>query len=352
MENMKHKTAIIGVLLMIGLGAKAHDFSATVGGQRLYFDITNKAKRTAAVTFNESISEKKKNNVSGKVEIPSKVKHENVIYEITAINPKAFADAKSLKGITIPAGIETIGDFAFEGCDSLTSIVFPGNVVSIGQGVFFKCPVISDVSIGSDWKSIDFTMFRWSKNLTKINIPAKIEKIQGLKSLKSLTAIAVDPNNENFAAYDGILYSKDGKTLYACPRAYAGEIKIHEGTEKVTIGALIDCVEVTSIDFPTSLQTLSFRETSRMKKLETVLMRPTTPIMAAYIDSKGKLLLQIANENVSIVIPSVSKKKYETAIATEAGEYSVSTSGVPYMVTEQQIPTKKNFKGTKNFDKY
>ncbi len=77
---MKFKTAVAGVLLMAGLGANAHDFTATVDGQRLYFDITNKSKRTAAVTYNGSISEKKSNDVSGKVEIPSKVKHDNVIY--------------------------------------------------------------------------------------------------------------------------------------------------------------------------------------------------------------------------------------------------------------------------------
>lgn len=41
---MKFKTAVAGVLLMAGLGANAHDFTATVDGQRLYFDITNKSK--------------------------------------------------------------------------------------------------------------------------------------------------------------------------------------------------------------------------------------------------------------------------------------------------------------------
>lgn len=349
---MKLKTAIAGVLLLVGMGANAHDFTATVDGQRLYFDITNKSKRTAAVTFNGSISEKKDNNISGKVEIPSKVKHDNVVYEVTAINPKSFANAKHLKVIIIPSGVESIGDFAFEGCDSLSSVVFPGNPVSFGQGVFFKCTAVSDVTIGSDWKTIDFTMFRWSDNLTKISIPAKVEKVQGVKRLKGLTEISVDPNNEKFAAYDGMLYSKDGKILYACPRAYTEKVKIQEGTEKITTGALIDCLEVTYIDFPSSLKSLSFRETSRMKNLETIVMRLTTPIETAYMGGNGKFLLQVANEKVSIVILSSSKRAYESAIANGAGEYSETTSGVPYLVTLQQMPTRKSFKGVKNFDKY
>lgn len=349
---MKFKTTIAGVLLMAGFGVNAHDFTATVDGQRLYFDITNKLKRTAAVTYNGSISEKKSNNISGRIEIPSKVKHNNVVYQVTSINSKAFADAKHLKGVVIPSGVESIGDFAFEGCDSLSNVIFPGNPVTLGQGIFFKCYSISDVTIGSDWKSIDFTMFRWSDKLTRINIPAKVEKVQGIKKLTGLKEITVDSNNEKFSAYEGMLYNKDGKTLYACPRDYAEKVKIKDGTETVTHGALIDCLNVSYIDFPSTLKSLSFRETSRMKNLATIVMRPTIPIETAYIGDNGKFLLQVANEKVSIVILSASKKAYESAIATEAGEYSETKSGVPYMVTLQQMPTKKNLKGVKNFDKY
>lgn len=349
---MKFKTAIALLFLTAAVGANAHDFSATVDGQRLYFDITNKSKRTAAVTYNGSISDRKENKLTGKVKIPSKVKHDNVVYDITAIGPKAFANAKDLNGVIIPSGVESIGVFAFEGCESLSSVVFPGNPVSLGQGVFFKCTKISDVTIGSDWTSIDFTMFRWSNDLERINIPAKVEKVQGVKRLKNLRGITVDSNNERFAAHNGMLYSKDGRTLYACPRGYTEKVMIQEGTEKVIPGALIDCLNVTFIDFPSTLKSLSFRETSRMENLTTVVMRSSTPIETAYIDGSGKFLLQIANEKVVIVIPSESKKGYESALATVPGEYSETASGVPYMVTSQQIPTKKNFKGVKNFNNY
>lgn len=349
---MKLKIAIAGVLLIAGLGASAHDFTTTIDGQRLYFEITNKAKRTAAVTYNGSISEKKSNDIAGKIAIPSKVKHDNVVYDITAINPKAFSGAKRLKGIVIPSGVDAIGDFAFENCDSLSSVVFPGNTVSLGQGVFFNCESLKDITIGSDWKSIDFTIFRWSKDLSKINIPAKVEKIQGVKKLKNLKEITVDPNNEKFASHDGLLYSKDGKILYACPRSYSGKVKVEEGTEQITPGALIDCLNISYIDFPSTLVSLSFRETSRMKNLETIVMRPAEPLETAFNGGKGKFLLQVANEKVVIVVLSSSKKAYESALANEAGEYSETPSGVPYQVSIQEMPTKKNLNGVKNFDKY
>ncbi len=349
---MKLKSLMLTFLLSAGIVASAHDFSATVNGQRLYFNITSKTDKTAAVTFEGSITSKKDPAISGVVEIPAKVKFDNTVYNITSIGQKAFAGAKHLKGIIIPSGIETIGDFAFENCDSLTSVVFPGNPVTLGQGVFFNCTQIADITIGSDWKSVDFTMFRWSDKLTTINVPAKIDKIVGVKKLKNLTTINVDPNNSKLMSDNGMLYSKDGSTLYACPRAYNGYVIIRDGTSTVYNGALIDCVNVSYIYFPASIKKVSFRETSRMKGLETIVMRAEEPISTGYLKGNGKFFFQLCNSKTTIIVPSDSKKKYIEALATDENEYSESSDGVPYSLTKAELPVSKNFKGVNNFDNY
>lgn len=349
---MKVRNLLLGMFLSVGVGAYAHDFTATVNGQRLYFEITSKNKKTVSVTYNGSIADKKTLDIEGIVEIPAKIRHNNVVYEVNAIGQKAFADADKLKGIVIPSGVETIGDFAFEDCDSLKSVVFPGNPMALGQGVFFKCPQISDVTIGSDWKNIDFSMFRWSDNITSISIPAKIEKIKGVKKLVALKTISVDPNNKKFTSYDGILYSNDGTTLFACPRAYTGKVKMKEGVTKILDGALIDCLDITSIDLPSTVKSISFRETSRMKNLENIILRSETPITTGYINGTGRFFFQLANPKTNIIVLSSAKERYLSDLATMGGEYSVSIGTVPYMVSLSELPNKKNFKGVKNFDKY
>lgn len=349
---MKVRNILLGVLLSVGVGGYAHDFTATVNGQRLYFEITSKNKKTVAVTFNGSIADKKTPDIDGIVEIPAKIKHNNVVYDVNGIGQKAFANADRLKGIVIPSGVETIGDFAFEDCDSLKSVVFPGNPVTLGQGVFFKCPQISDVTIGSDWKNIDFTMFRWSDKLTSITIPAKIEKIQGIKKLVALKTISVDPNNKKFTSYDGMLYSKDGSTLFACPRAYTGKVKVNEGVTKILDGAFIDCLAITSLDLPSSILSISFRETSRMKNLENIILRSETPVITGYINGTGRFFFQLANPKTNLIVLSSAKDKYLSDLATIAGEYCESIGTVPYMVSLTELPNKKNLKGVKNFDKY
>ncbi|MDE6553807.1 MAG: leucine-rich repeat domain-containing protein [Muribaculaceae bacterium] len=349
---MRIRHLIIGASFFCSLQMSAHDFSATIDGQQIFFEITNKAKKTAQVTYNGNISDKNRSEVRGTVKIPAKVKHEDTVYEITAIGPKAFANANGLNGIVIPSGVVAIGDFAFENCDSLASVVFPGNPVTFGQGTFFNCKGIENVTVGSDWKSIDLTMFRWSSDLKEITIPAKTEQIKGIKKLKALRAISVDPNNTTFTSYNGILYSKDGYTLLACPRAIEGRVSVNDGTKTISEGSLIDCTSITALDFPASVETLPFRETSRMKDLEYIVMRNEKPISTGYLDGKGKFLFQLGSDNTQIIVAASSQKDYVSNLATDAGEYSETPDGIPYIVAADQLPNKKNIKGVKNFDKY
>lgn len=344
---MKLKIAIVSLFLAGVLTAAAHDFSVVVGGQELYFNITDKNKKTVSVTYKGKISDKVEPAVSGKIEIPSKVRTDREVYTVTGIGPKAFANARKLTGINIPAGVTVIGDFAFEGCDSLQSIMFPDNDIKFGEGVFFKCVSIKDVALGIDWKSVDLTMFRWSKQLKNIIITPKIVQIKGAKKLKYLETFTVDASNKVFSSYEGLLYNREGTTLYACPRSYVGAVKVKESTQIVNNGALIDCVNVSEIDFPASLNTVSFRETSRMKHLKNITMHRSEPLKNAFLKGIGYFLFQVANPKVTIFVPAEDKAAYMDSLATETGEYSETPGGVPYVVTSEQMPAKKNIKAVK-----
>ena len=352
--NIYRKT-IAAFLLLAGCSlVNAHDFSATVDGQKLFFNIKSKTNKTVEVTYNGSISDKKNSEVKGVVEIPAKVKHNNVVYSVVSIGAKSFSGAGKLEGVMIPSTIKSIGGFAFEGCTSLSKIIFPGSEIRFGEGVFFKCTSIKDITFGSDWKAIDLSRFRWSDSLTTIIIPAKIEKIQGLKSLKNLKSVSVDVNNSRFSSYNGVLYNKNGKTLYGCPRSFNGNLKIKDGTEVISPGALIDCYNITLVDFPLTIKSFSFRETSRMALLETIIFRGNEPVKTAYNGNDGKFVLQVANGDVKIVVQNNSKKDFKSALIKEAGEFSESTdtNSTPYIVKADQLPKESNIIGVKNFSKY
>ena len=349
------KTSFAAFLLIAGCSlANAHDLSATIGGQKIFFNIVNETEKTIEVTYNGSISDKKLSEVQGNLEIPARVKHNNAIYTVVSIGAKSFSGASKLEGVTIPVTVKSIGGFAFEGCTSLSKIIFPGNEITFGEGVFFKCTSIKDITFGSDWKSVDLSRFRWSDSLTTIAIPAKIEKIQGLKRLKSLKEISVDVNNAKFSSYNGVLYNKDGKTLYGCPRSYSGVLKIKEGTEVVTTNALLDCPNITLVDFPTTIKSFSFRETSRMKELETIVFRGNVPATTAYIGNEGKFVLQVVRTDVKVVVPIDARNEYKSALVKAGGEFAESkeANSTPYLVKTDQMPKESNIIGVKNFSKY
>lgn len=349
------KAWLIGLLTGIGcLSSFAHDFTATVNGQKIYFRITNQAASAAEVTYKGSMADHPVCEVKGDIEIPAKVRHDNVIYKVTAIGPKAFSGARELTGIVLPSSLTKIGDFAFEGCTSLSKVVFPGNAVTFGQGTFFKCKKLKDLSFGSDWKTLDLTPYRWSDSLQAITIPAKVEKVQNLKILKSLQRVETDANNLRFLSAGGVLYGKDGKTLYGVPRRYQGKLNVRAGTEAIMQGALIDCLEITRLVFPESLKTLSFRETSRMSSLAEVVFKSTDPVRTAYTSGRGVFLLQVANPHVKIVVPKEARKLYVEQLVVTPGEYFETSlpANPSYQVTGHQLPGVKNISGVKKFDKY
>lgn len=147
---MKIRTIISALLLCcVCVGVRAYDFSVTLDGNRLYFNITDKVKKTACVTYGGSVRNKKQPALTGTVKIPAKVKHDNTIYTISEIGPKAFAGESRLAGVVIPDGVRSIRDFAFEGCDSLRNVVLPAGEMELGEGVFFRCPMIETEAVVS-----------------------------------------------------------------------------------------------------------------------------------------------------------------------------------------------------------
>lgn len=350
---MKAKKIIaLGILSCICCYTYAHDFVVSLDGQKVYFNIISNKSHTVEITYKGSIANKQPTNYKGELTIPAQIKHNNAVYSVVGISAKAFSGAEGLTGVTMPLGLSTVGDFAFEGCTALRKIIFPGNKIKFGQGVFYKCNKIQDISIGSDWKSIDFKMFRWSDSLTVVTVPAKIEKIQNMKSLKYLEKIYVDINNTKFSSIDGVLYNKNADVLYGCPRAYNGNLKVASTTKRIIQGALIDCIGITRVDLPASLISVSFREFSRMVKLNEILFRGTTPLHTAKKETDEVFVLQVINQNVKIIVNKNAKNKFKNALVQYSGEFTELDGNIPFYIESNRMPILKNIIGVKNFIKY
>ena len=88
-----------------------------------------------------------------------------------AIRAGACSGCSSLKSVTIPNSVTSIGNRAFYNCSSLTSATIPDSVTSIGEGAFRGCSRLTSVTFNGTPNSINSAAFYGCSNLTTINVP-------------------------------------------------------------------------------------------------------------------------------------------------------------------------------------
>ena len=146
------------------------------------------------------------------------------------------SNRKNIKNVIINNGVTSIGNFAFSDCTSLTNITIPNSVTSIGDYAFYGC-----------------------ENLINITIPNSVTSIGNFAFCicTSLTSINVDSNNEKYMSDNGVLYTKDKKTLIQYPsKKEKTEYIILQGTTSIENYAFHYCTNLTNITIPNSVTSI------------------------------------------------------------------------------------------------
>ena len=112
----------------------------------LFTEILPEGKLYYGVKLNFAVIEDAEETISGNLTIPSLIDG----HHVSGINIQAFSGCSALTGITIPAGVGTIGNEAFYNCSALESITIPGSVKRIGKDAFFGCDSLTDVYYDGD----------------------------------------------------------------------------------------------------------------------------------------------------------------------------------------------------------
>ncbi len=89
----------------------------------------------------------------------------------------AFQNVSSLKSVTLPTGITSIGSYAFSNCKSLTDIIIPDSVTEIGNYSFANCTSLTTISIPDNVTKIKSSAFMFCESLTEIFIPQSVVMI-------------------------------------------------------------------------------------------------------------------------------------------------------------------------------
>ena len=113
--------------------------------------------------------------------------------------------------VTVPDGVDSIGDSAFHRCTGISNIVIPDSVVSIGDSAFYGCTGLTKLALPQGLKEIGGNAFLGCEGLSYIDIPDGVETVgdwiasestQLRCSIGSSAAIALSKAEQNFCVDD------------------------------------------------------------------------------------------------------------------------------------------------------
>ncbi len=124
--------------------------------------------------------------------------------------------------VSIPAGVQSIGEEAFAGNDDIIKVKIDGEVESIGYRAFAQCDNLRTISVGDNVTEIETAAFSNNKELVNVNLGAKVRNLgSGIFAGSSqLSEVKVSEDNPYLHYSNGVLYDGEETVVYALMPAY------------------------------------------------------------------------------------------------------------------------------------
>lgn len=179
----------------------------------------------------------------------------------TSIGSRAFKQCKAVSEIVFPAtGLVKIGYYSFWQCGktnkSLTHVNLPEGLTEIGESAFEET-ALESIDLPESLTTLGKRAFNACDNITSVFIPKNVNSIGAAawgNTNSKLTEYVVDAENSTYISLDGVLYTKDMKTLVSCPVSKPGVFTVPEGVE--TLGESSFTCSNTGVILPSSLKTI------------------------------------------------------------------------------------------------
>lgn len=178
----------------------------------------------------------KYNGTSTTVSIPSSfITSSGVFYDVVSLGNNVFNGNTTVKTVTVPASVTSIGSMVFLGCTNLTTVRLYG-IQNVPPMTFFECRKLTSVTlksgstgiIGSEafYNCIAMTQFTVPKGTTSISASAfsrcsSMTKITIPHTVKSISNTAFASHNSNLK-------------IYCCAGSYAKTYAVANGISYVT----------------------------------------------------------------------------------------------------------------------
>ena len=231
MRKIKRILAVTLATTMLFSAVPTSNVSAAVKSKGVYFTLKNgvltikgKGKMPKSMKFNGN----------------TKIKKVIIKKGVTSISDKAFKSCKKLKNVSISNTVKNIGKYSFYGT-SIEKIRIPRSVETIGAGSLCNCESLTTVTMPGEFK---VSPSNTGKNQGIMSQYNNIENIKlntalDISNMKYFSTVNVYTWNKDskYKSYDGVVYSKDGKTVLGMPLKRS-ELIIREGCTTFDVQAV------------------------------------------------------------------------------------------------------------------
>ena len=213
------------------------------------------------------------------LEVREKITEVTVPEGIETIGEGAFRDCKSLETVHLPESLRTVGSAAFVRCGNLKSISLPKRIRTVAKNAFLDCPSLQDangfavlgdrlVGYYGDAKTLripkNVTVILTLENNSYVNVSSRYHPGYNLK--KDVNEVILSESlreigEEAFAGFSGLTSIRipaSVKNIGKKAFSYSGlqQIDLPEGLEKIGESAFSSSDQLKTVKLPNSLKSI------------------------------------------------------------------------------------------------
>jgi hypothetical protein len=203
---------------------------------------------------------------------------------VREIAPFAFCRCGKMTAVTLPEGLEAIGENAFVGCSSLRSVDIPDGVNEISPYAFSECSSLVSASLPSSVKRIGGNAFSWCESLISAEMPDGLEAI-GESAFFGCSALKTVRLPDSLTGIENYAFGNCGALVSAALPAgltQLGEgvftncgslvsVNIPEGVTEIRNGLFAQCTSLRSVIIPryvTDIEAYAFYGCAAMERVD------------------------------------------------------------------------------------
>ena len=167
----------------------------------------------------------------------------------TSIGWESF-NGTNIQELEFPSSMETVESSAFSSCSSLVRVRIPDNVKKVEYMAFWNCDSLQQVTVG--------------KGL-ELGIPGAFPNCTELKS------VHVDAQNATYYSdAEGVVFSKDRKTLVFLPQGYGSEYTVPDFVKTIGESSISGNPNLTKLTIPGNVEKIAISSIGSCNALTTV----------------------------------------------------------------------------------